>query len=221
MIVFISYTVSQLNEIGPIHRRKLRSNPKLGHLTERHASAYLHGHRYKTDSIDDHFDICPKHLVWWGCANRTRSGRVPEQVWTRHSPQRVRSIFAGVNATRTSGTGPERGRNGAGTRTGTGVNTALDSATSNTRFLCVWCITPPPSSPSSLHIYVYVHPFWCRVAQRSNVEFAIEIRDPGFESHLLPFQSLSIFVLSMRPSSLICINGYLAVVEMWVNSLCA
>ena len=49
--------------------------------------------------------------------NRTRSGRVPvafrnkcERV-TGPQPERVRSIFAGVNATRTSGTGPERDRN--------------------------------------------------------------------------------------------------------------
>ena len=36
MIIFISYTVtvSQLNEIGPIHRPKLRSSPKLGKLME-------------------------------------------------------------------------------------------------------------------------------------------------------------------------------------------
>ena len=46
--------------------------------------------------------------------NRTRSGRVPvafrnkcERV-TGPQPERVRSIFAGVNATRTSGTWPER-----------------------------------------------------------------------------------------------------------------
>ena len=39
MIVFISYT---LNEIGPIHRQKLRSNTKVGLLTERRASAYLY-----------------------------------------------------------------------------------------------------------------------------------------------------------------------------------
>ena len=59
MIVFISYTVSQLNEIGPIglHRPKFRSSPKLGQLVERHASAYLHGHRYETVSVDDHLDI--------------------------------------------------------------------------------------------------------------------------------------------------------------------
>ena len=63
VIVFILYTVSQLNKIGPIHRPKLRSSPKLGQLTERHASAYLHGHRYETVSVDDHFDICPKHLL--------------------------------------------------------------------------------------------------------------------------------------------------------------
>ena len=43
--------------------------------------------------------------------------RVPERVRnkcervTGPQPERVRSIFAGVNATRTSGTGPERDRN--------------------------------------------------------------------------------------------------------------
>ena len=37
---------------------------------------------------------------------------------TGPQPERVRSIFAGVNATRTSGTGPERDRNGNGTGTG-------------------------------------------------------------------------------------------------------
>ena len=40
------------------------------------------------------------------------TGTVPEHP----QPERVRSIFAGVNATRTSGTGPERDRNGTGTR---------------------------------------------------------------------------------------------------------
>ncbi len=51
--------------------------------------------------------------------------RVPEQV-KGPQPERVRSICAGVNATRTSGTGPERDRNGTGTRTGTSVNTAIE-----------------------------------------------------------------------------------------------
>ena len=43
--------------------------------------------------------------------------RVPErdrnkcERVTGPQPERVRSIFAGVNATRTSGTGPERDRN--------------------------------------------------------------------------------------------------------------
>ena len=43
--------------------------------------------------------------------------RVPErdrnkcERVTGPKPERVRSIFAGVNATRTSGTGPERDRN--------------------------------------------------------------------------------------------------------------
>ena len=35
---------------------------------------------------------------------------------TGPQPERVRSIFAGVNATRTSGTGPERDRNGTANR---------------------------------------------------------------------------------------------------------
>ena len=45
------------------------------------------------------------------------TGRVPErdrnncERVTGPKPERVRSIFAGVNATRTSGTGPERDRN--------------------------------------------------------------------------------------------------------------
>ena len=38
--------------------------------------------------------------------DRNKCGRV-----TGPKPERVRSIFAGVNATRTSGTGPERDRN--------------------------------------------------------------------------------------------------------------
>ena len=49
-----------------------------------------------------------------GGYNRTRSGRVPvafrnkcERV-TGPQPERIRSICVGVNATRTSGTGPER-----------------------------------------------------------------------------------------------------------------
>ena len=60
---------------------------------------------------------------------------------TGPQPERVQSIFAGVNATRTSETGPGRDRNGTGTgperdRNGTGtgperehgrVNTALVS----------------------------------------------------------------------------------------------
>ena len=46
-------------------------------------------------------------------------------------PERVRSICAGVNATRTSGTGPERDRNGTGTgperdRNGTGTGPERD-----------------------------------------------------------------------------------------------
>ena len=53
---------------------------------------------------------------------------VPERVRnkcecvTGPQPELVRSICAGVNATRMSGTGQERDRNA----TGTGVNTALD-----------------------------------------------------------------------------------------------
>ena len=62
--------------------------------------------------------------------------RVPERVRnkceriTGPQPERFRSVFAGVNATRTSGTGPgpERDRNGTGTgperdRNGTGTGT--------------------------------------------------------------------------------------------------
>ena len=44
---------------------------------------------------------------------------------TGPKPEPFQSIFPGVNATRTSGTGLERDRNGTGTRTGTGVNRAL------------------------------------------------------------------------------------------------
>ena len=52
-------------------------------------------------------------------ANRTRSGTRPERVRVRNKcervtgpqPERFRSVFAGVNATRTSGTWPERDRN--------------------------------------------------------------------------------------------------------------
>ena len=63
--------------------------------------------------------------------------RVPERVRnkcervTGPQPERFRSVFAGVNATRTSGTGPERDRNGTGTRTGTGPGV-------NTAFLVMW-----------------------------------------------------------------------------------
>ena len=63
--------------------------------------------------------------------------RVPErdrnkcERVTGPQPERVRSIFAGVNATRTSGTGPERDRNGTGTgperdRNGTGTGPERD-----------------------------------------------------------------------------------------------
>ena len=40
-------------------------------------------------------------------ANRTRSGTNLCERVTGPQPKRVRSIFAGVNATRMSGTGPE------------------------------------------------------------------------------------------------------------------
>ena len=82
-------------------------------------------HRYETVSVDDAkpSTLSPsemtkdqklKTLVCWGgdvtvrvpVAFRNKCERV-----TGPQPERVRSIFAGVNATRTSGTGPERDRN--------------------------------------------------------------------------------------------------------------
>ena len=59
--------------------------------------------------------------VWY--AYRTRSGTRPEQVRTRHMPATGMGPvnFAGVNVHERV----ERDRNGTGTRTGTGVNTAL------------------------------------------------------------------------------------------------
>ena len=58
----------------------------------------------------NNFDIWPNSLV-------VLTARAPERVRNKcervtcPQPERVRSIFAGVNATRTSGTGPERDRN--------------------------------------------------------------------------------------------------------------
>ena len=45
----------------------------------------------------------------------------------------------------------------------------------------------------------------------STVECRTRNREPGFESPLLPFQSLGIFILHDTPRSLSCINEYLAI----------
>ena len=114
MIVFISYTVSLL--IHDIHRPKLRSSPNLGQLTEHHASVYLYIDRRPSPSMI----TFTSHLNTW-CDGGVLTLCVPvafrnkcERV-TGPQPEPVRSIFAGV----------EWDRNGTGTRTGTGVNTAL------------------------------------------------------------------------------------------------
>ena len=109
-----------------IHRPKLRWSPKLGHIIMHRRICpsirdRLRRWREAVNAVTLRDDSRPKikNLVCWGGGcNRTRSGRVPEQVWTRHRPA--------------TGTGPvnfcrcERNTNewnGTGTRTGTGVNT--------------------------------------------------------------------------------------------------
>ena len=58
--------------------------------------------------------------------------RVPErdrnkcERVTGPKPERVRSIFAGVNATRTSGTGPERDRNANRNRCEHGLSSGIE-----------------------------------------------------------------------------------------------
>ena len=110
-----------------IHRPKLRWCPKLGHIVHRRICPSIRDRlrRWReavnTVALRDENRPKIKNLVCWGgVCNRTRSGRVPEQVWTRHRPA--------------TGTGPvnfcrcERNTNewnGTGTRTGTSVNTAL------------------------------------------------------------------------------------------------
>ena len=122
-----------------IHRPKLRWSPKLGHMTHRRICPSI-----RDRLIDDakpstlspsEMTTDPKlktRCAWGGCVcNRTRSGSVPEQVWTRHRPAtgtgpvnfcRCERYTNEWNVTETW---PERDRNGTGTRTGTGVNTAL------------------------------------------------------------------------------------------------
>ena len=56
MIVFISYTVSQLNEIGPNTSSKvaLKSEVRAVDGTSR---VGISGHRYENVFVDDHFKI--------------------------------------------------------------------------------------------------------------------------------------------------------------------
>ena len=131
-----------------IHRPKLRWSPKLGHIIMHRRICpsirdRLRRWREAVNAVTLRDDNRPKikNLVCWGGGgglNRTRSGRVPEQVWTRHRPATGTGPVnfcrceRNTNEWNGTGTGPERDRNGTGTgtrtgtRTGTGVNTALD-----------------------------------------------------------------------------------------------
>ena len=104
-----------------IHRAKLRWSPKLGHIVHRRICPWIRDRlrrwREAVNAVALRDENRPKikNLVCWGGVCVTV--RVPvafrnkcERV-TGPQPERVRSIFAGVNATRTSGTGPERDRN--------------------------------------------------------------------------------------------------------------
>ena len=110
-----------------IHRPKLRWSPKLGHIMHRRICPWirdrLHRWREAVNAVtlrDGNRPKIKKNLVCWGGGGVTV--RVPGGVTVRvpvafrnkcehvtgPQPERVRSIFAGVNATRTTGTGPER-----------------------------------------------------------------------------------------------------------------
>ena len=104
-----------------IYRPKLRWSPKLGHIMHRRICPSIRDRlrrlREAVNAVTLRDDNRPKikNLVCWGGVCVTV--RVPvafrnkcERV-TGPQPERVRSIFAGVNATRTSGTGPKRDRN--------------------------------------------------------------------------------------------------------------
>ena len=104
-----------------IHRAKLRWSPKLGHITRRRICPSIRDRlrrwREAVNAVTLRDDNRPKitNPVCWGGVCVTV--RVPvafrnkcERV-TGPQPERFRSIFPDVNATRTSGTGPERDRN--------------------------------------------------------------------------------------------------------------
>ena len=75
-----------------IHRPKLRWSPKLGHIMHRRICPSIRDRhrrwREAVNAVTLRGENRPtiKNLVCWGGYNRTRSGRVPEQVWTRHRP---------------------------------------------------------------------------------------------------------------------------------------
>ena len=125
-----------------IHRPKLRWSPKLEHfiMHRRICPSIRDRLRRWLEAVnavtvrDDNIPKIKNLVCWGGGCNRTHSGRKCERV-TGPQPERVRSFFAGVNATRTSGTGPERDRNGTGTgperdrdrdRNGTGTGPERD-----------------------------------------------------------------------------------------------
>ena len=104
-----------------IHRPKLRWSPKLGHIVHRRICPSIRDRlRRWREAVNDvalRDENRPKIKKTWCAEGVCVTVRVPvafrnkcERV-TGPQPERVRSIFAGVNATRTSGTGPERDRN--------------------------------------------------------------------------------------------------------------
>ena len=115
-----------------IHRPKLRWSPKLGHIMHRRICPSIRDRlrwwREAVNAVTLRDDNRPKlkNLVCWGGVCVTV--RVPiafrnkcERV-TGPQPERVRSIYAGVNATQTSGTGPERNRNAKRNRCENGLS---------------------------------------------------------------------------------------------------
>ena len=104
-----------------IHRPKLRWSPKLRHIMHRRICPSIRDRlrrwREAVNAVTLRDDNRPKIKNLMCCGGVCVTVRVPvafrnkcERV-TGPQPERVRSIFAGVNATRTSGTGPERDRN--------------------------------------------------------------------------------------------------------------
>ena len=70
------------------------------------------------ESTRDHFDIKPKNLACWGVGCGVLTGLLVPVAFrnkceraTGPKPEPFQSIFPGVNARRTSGTGLERDRN--------------------------------------------------------------------------------------------------------------